>query len=304
MDRLYTALKENSKKIDIFFKKKLPKFENNNIRLVKAVEYSVLGSGKKIRSFLVNETSRLICIANDNEFTLEHQKQAMVVATALEAIHSYSLIHDDLPSMDNSDFRRGKKSTHKEYDEATAILAGDALQSFAFELLSNPKNIYNSNVRSEIIYQLSKYIGMNGLAGGQQADIDFNLNNVTINDIYWIQEKKTGFLIQACVKLACILNNSTQKQMSCLINYAKNLGLAFQIADDLLDVNGKKEKLGKSLNQDLNNNTPNFVNFLGVEQAEKMSSLIVEKAIKYLKLFGENAENLILLAKYSIKRDV
>ena len=300
---LKASLIKNSQDIDKFFDINLPKPKGIHQKLLQAMRYSTIGAGKKIRGFLVFETGRLIFKMCKKKPTTFNIKEMLVTASAVEAIHSYSLIHDDLPAMDNSDLRRGKSSTHKKYDEATAILAGDALQSWAFELLSNPKNIQNNKARADIVFNLSRSIGFSGMVAGQQADINVQKNFFTSEDVYWIQEKKTGSLIECCVKLGCILSGSTKCQSTKLLNYSKNLGLAFQIADDLLDIHGDRSKLGKPVKQDVMNNTPNFVNLLGEEKAKKKAQFFADKAIESIKNFGNNAKNLVLLAKYSINRE-
>ena len=304
MKQLEDALKLNSKIIDDFFRTNLPKETGLHSNLLKSIKYSLVSSGKKLRGYLVFETGKMIL--KDNGFNIDENKlkQLLVAASAVESIHTYSLIHDDLPSMDNSDFRRGKKANHIMFDEATAILAGDALQSWAFELISNPNNIKSAEVRSEMILNLARGIGMSGMAAGQQADIDLQNLKIRTNDISWIQEKKTGCLLKCCVIFGFLIGKGYDDQKKALINYANNLGLAFQIADDLLDLRGSKEKIGKPVGKDLSNKTPNFVNLLGENEARKKSEIMVDKAIESVKIFGNNAKNLVLLAKYSIERDV
>ncbi len=304
MKQLKDALKHNSKNIDDFFIKNLPKETGLHSNLLKSIKYSLVGSGKKLRGYLVFETGKMILTENGYNFDDNKFKQLLVASSAVESIHTYSLIHDDLPSIDNSDFRRGKKANHIMFDEATAILAGDALQSWAFELISNPNNFNNAEVRSEMILNLAKCIGMSGMVAGQQADIDLQNLKISTNDISWIQEKKTGSLLKCCVIFGHLIGNGYDNQKKALINYANSLGLAFQIADDLLDLKGLKEKIGKPVGQDLNNSTPNFVNLLGEKDARRQSEVMVEKAIESLKIFGNNAKNLVLLAKYSIERDM
>ncbi len=301
MKQLQTALAKNSKKIDKFFDFYLPIPKGLQKKLIDAMRYSTIGSGKKIRGFLVLETGKMLLKNNGKKIV--NSKELIAAASAIEAIHSYSLIHDDLPAMDNSDLRRGKESTHKKFDEATAILAGDALQSWAFEIISNTNFVQDVKKSSEMVFNLSKSIGTSGMIGGQQADINFEVNNISSNDIYYIQKKKTGSLIECCVKFGSIISKSTQNQKNDLIKYSENLGMAFQIADDLLDLKGNINMIGKPVKQDIANNTPNFVNLLGEEQARKKSKIIVEKAIEYLNNFGKNAKNLVLLAKYSINRE-
>ena len=301
MKQLHDALEKNSKLIDNFLNSHLPKPFGLNKKLIDAMRYSILGSGKKIRGFLVMETGKLLSsnFYDDSDILNEF----LVAAAAIESSHSYSLIHDDLPSMDNSDFRRGKKSTHTKFDEATAILAGDALQSWSFELISNPENIKSSKKRSELIFNLSSSIGFSGMVGGQQAEIDSNKKYFSDKDLFWIQNKKTGSLINCCIIFACILAQSSITERESLVNYSENLGLAFQITDDLLDLKGDEQKLGKPTRQDKSNKTPNFVTILGECQAKEKCKIFSEKAIDSLKIFGKNAKNLVLLAKYSIERE-
>ncbi len=302
MKQLHDALKQNSLLIDNFLNSYLPESCGLNKRLIEAMRYSTIGSGKKIRGFLVMEAGRIL-LSNKKKVKDYMFKELLVAASALESSHSYSLIHDDLPSMDNSDYRRGKKSAHKEFDEATAILAGDALQTCSFEMIANPKNIRSPKKRSALTFNLSNSIGFLGMAGGQQADINANKKKISEKDLFWIQDKKTGSLIKCCLIFACILAESSKMEEDSLINYSQNLGLAFQITDDLLDLNGDKKKLGKPTQQDKLNETPNFVTILGENEARKKCKFFSEKAIDSLNIFGKNAKNLVLLARYSIDRE-
>ncbi len=187
--------------------------------------------------------------------------------------------------------------------EATAILAGDALQSWAFQLISDLNLISDPRKSVDILFNLSKSIGMFGMAGGQQAEIDSKINETSANDVQWIQQKKTGCLIKCCANLGTIIGMGSMKQKNSLLNYAENLGLAFQITDDILDLKGDSLKIGKPIKQDSFNETPNFVTLLGEEQAKKKSKEIIEKAIESIKIFGKNAKNLVLLARYVIERE-
>ena len=303
MNVLQSALLENSKKIDIFFDSHLPNTINIHKKLIEAMRYSTIGLGKKMRGFLVIETGEMLLKTNSIKFSETLKKELIVVASAVEALHSYSLIHDDLPAMDNSALRRGKKSTHIKFGEATAILAGDALQSWAFQLISDLNLISDPRKSVDILFNLSKSIGMFGMAGGQQAEIDSKINETSANDVQWIQQKKTGCLIKCCANLGAIIGMGSMKQKNSLLNYAENLGLAFQITDDILDLKGDSLKIGKPIKQDSFNETPNFVTLLGEEQAKKKSKEIIEKAIDSIKFFGKNAKNLVLLARYVIERE-
>ena len=296
------TLLKNSEEVDSFIKKNLPRNEGLNKKLIQAIKYSILGSGKKIRSFLVIEVGKVVSDINNLTFNKNKKDELIVIASAIEAIHTYSLIHDDLPAMDNSDYRRGKKSTHKKFDEATAILAGDALQSWGFELISNPKNFENRDKISQLVFELSKAIGFCGMVGGQQGDIDFTHSDLSEDNILWIQQKKTGSLLECCVTLSSIICNAKHDQIKKLQNYSRNLGLAFQIKDDLLDLNSNSKELGKPVHQDQFNETPNFVNYYGEEKSIQKMNDSLEKSIESLNIFGNHAKNLVLLADYIVKR--
>ena len=296
------TLLRNSEEVDSFIKKNLPRNEGLNKKLIQAIKYSILGSGKKIRSFLVIEVGKVVSDINNLTFNKKKKDELIVIASAIEAIHTYSLIHDDLPAMDNSDYRRGKKSTHKKFDEATAILAGDALQSWGFELISNPKNFENRDKISKLVFELSKAIGFCGMVGGQQGDIDFTHNDLSEDNILWIQQKKTGSLLECCVTLSSIICNAKDDQIKKLQNFSRNLGLAFQIKDDLLDLNSNSKELGKPVHQDQSNETPNFVNYYGEEKSIQKMNDSLEKSIESLNIFGNHAKNLVLLADYIVKR--
>ncbi|GIR63224.1 MAG: farnesyl-diphosphate synthase [Alphaproteobacteria bacterium] len=296
------TLLKNSEEVDSFIKKNLPRNEGLNKKLIQAIKYSILGSGKKIRSFLVIEVGKVVSDINKLTFNKKKKDELIVIASAIEAIHTYSLIHDDLPAMDNSDYRRGKKSTHKKFDEATAILAGDALQSWGFELISNPRNFENRDKISKLVFELSKAIGFCGMVGGQQGDIDFTHNDLSEDNILWIQQKKTGSLLECCVTLSSIICNAKDDQIIKLQNFSRNLGLAFQIKDDLLDLNSNSKELGKPVHQDQSNETPNFVNYYGEEKSIQKMNDSLEKSIESLNIFGNHAKNLVLLADYIVKR--
>ena len=296
------TLLKNSEEVDSFIKKNLPRNEGLNKKLIQAIKYSILGSGKKIRSFLVIEVGKVVSDINNLTFNKKKMDELIVKASAIEAIHTYSLIHDDLPAMDDSDYRRGKKSTHKKFDEATAILAGDALQSWGFELISNPRNFENIDKISNLVFELSKAIGFCGMVGGQQGDIDFTHNDLSEDNILWIQQKKTGSLLECCVTLSSIICNAKDDQIIKLQNFSRNLGLAFQIKDDLLDLNSNSKELGKPVHQDQSNETPNFVNYYGEEKSIQKMKDSLEKSIESLNIFGNHAKNLVLLADYIVKR--
>ena len=297
-------LKENSLEIDRFLDHNLPFGNGLNAKLFEAMRYSSIRSGKKLRAFLVVESGKFLSVINNKDITKSKYKELIAIASVIEAIHSYSLIHDDLPAMDNSPTRRGKPSNHVKYNDHTAILAGDALFSWAFETIGNSNFIKNPQKRADICFILAKAIGPNGMVGGQQADMDFNTqNNLSLEEIEWIQNHKTGALISCCSHLASILLDANENQKNILINYANHIGLAFQIADDLLDSEGSEDVIGKPVLQDKKNETPNFVTLLGKEEAYKKALKVSNKAIDLIQNFQCESENLVSLAKYTVHRN-
>ena len=296
-------LETNSFEIDRFLDQYLPMGNGLNAKLFEAMRYSSIRSGKKIRAFLVVESGKFLSAINNKYITNSKYRELITIASVIEAIHSYSLIHDDLHAMDNSPIRRGKPSNHVKYDYHTAILAGDALVSWAFEIIGDSNFIEDPQKRAEICFVLAKAIGPNGMVGGQQADMDFKeKNNLSLKEIEWIQNHKTGALISCCSLLASILLDPNEIQKNALINYANNIGLAFQIADDLLDVDGKEEVIGKPVMQDKTNETPNFVTILGKENASKKAIQISNDAVNLIQKFQPGSENLVSLAKYTVNR--
>ena len=297
-------LKKNSYVIDQFLDKHLPIGDSLNSKLFEAMRYSSINSGKKIRAFLVIESGKFLGLINNKEISQSKYDELVVVASAIEAIHTYSLIHDDLPAMDNSSTRRGKPSNHIKYDMHTAILAGDALLSWAFQIISDKNLIKDSRQRSEICFALAKAIGPYGMVGGQQVDMDLNKkSSLSLDEIEWIQNHKTGVLISSCSHVASILLNVNDKQRDKIISYASNIGLAFQIADDLLDKDGDETVMGKPVKQDDKNETPNFVTILGRDKATKRALEVSNSAISIIENFGYGIENLVSLAKYTVNRN-
>ena len=275
-----------------------------NSKLFEAMRYSLIDSGKRIRAFLVVETGKFLSIINNQPISKSKYEELVVVASAIEAIHTYSLIHDDLPAMDNSSTRRGKPSNHIKFDTYTAILAGDALLSWAFQIIGDHNLIKDPRKRSEICFVLAKAIGPYGMVGGQQADMDLsNKSSLSLEQIEWIQNHKTGALISSCCHVASILLNVDDKQRDKLVSYASNIGLAFQITDDLLDKEGDELIMGKPIKQDDKNETPNFVTILGREKAAQKALEVSNKAISIIKNFEHGAENLVSLAKYTVNRN-
>ena len=304
MKEFLNLININSLEIDKFLNKNLPNGKGLNARLFQAMRYSSINVGKKIRAFLVLESAKFISAINKEKISKNKYDELIAVASAIEAVHSYSLIHDDLPAMDNSAKRRGSPSNHIKFDEHTAILAGDALQSWAFQIIADSIYIKDAEIRSELSLILAKAIGPIGMAGGQQADMDSSeMTILNLDEIEWIQNYKTGALISCCSQAAAIVLNAKIDQRKALINYSNNIGLAFQIADDLLDVNGDEILIGKPILQDVQNKTPNFVTILGKENAHKKAIEVSKKAIEIIKIFNCGTENLVSLAKYTVNRN-
>ena len=304
MIEFQNKLEKNSLEIDRFLNSHLPSGNGLNSKFFKAMRYSSISGGKKIRAYLVLESGRFISAINNNTISKSKYNELIALGSAVEAVHTYSLIHDDLPAMENSPLRRGKAANHVKFDYHTAILAGDALLSWAFQIIGDRNFISNSEKRSEISFVLAKAIGPNGMVGGQQADMDFAKHkSLDLDQIEWIQNHKTGALISCCSHVASILLNANIDQKSELINYANHIGLAFQIADDLLDLDGNEGSMGKPIGQDTKNETPNFVTILGRAKAKKRAIEESNKAINLIQKFKQESENLVSLAKYTVNRN-
>lgn len=260
--------------------------------LFDSMRYSVTSGGKRLRPFMVMEGARIFGV---------DVARARRVAAAAEFIHTYSLVHDDLPAMDNADTRRGKPSLHKAYDETTAILAGDALQALAFEVLSDPETHEDPRVRIELVANLAGAIGMHGMVGGQMLDIIGEKQEFDIGTISRLQRLKTGKLIAFCCEAGAILGRANPAHRQALRNYAHDLGLAFQVTDDLLDAEGDAKTMGKPTGQDGKKAT--FVTAMGLEQARMRAEMLVEQAVAHLRLFdGGRVDLLKDLAYYVLQR--
>ncbi|KTT74263.1 polyprenyl synthetase family protein [Sphingomonas endophytica] len=291
--QLKAALKEISAEMDRRFDALLPIPNDPRADLYRAMRHATIGGGKRLRPLLVFATARLFDVARD---------AAGRVAVALEAIHVYSLIHDDLPAMDNDDLRHGKPTVHKAFDEATAILAGDCLHALAFEVLADPATHADPFVRAELIADLARASGPSGMAGGQAMDLKADGTRFDLNTVTRLQQMKTGALIGAAVEGGAILGRVPPEGRRHLRGYAHDLGLAFQIVDDLLDVEGDEELAGKKLRKDGEQGKETFVSLLGVERARQQSRMLVDQAIDHLRSYGEEAELLRAIARFVIDR--
>jgi farnesyl diphosphate synthase len=262
-------------------------------RVYQAMRYSALAPGKRLRPFFVLASADLFGVA---------QRCALQVATAIEMVHAYSLVHDDLPAMDNSDLRRGRPTTHKEFDDATAVLAGDGLLTMAFEVLAHPDTHGDGAVRSELVGSLAAAAGPAGMVGGQMIDLIAETTPLEIGAITRLQRMKTGALIAFACEAGAILAKSPGEARLALRGYAHDLGLAFQIADDLLDVEGTAEEIGKPVGADAARAKATFVSILGVARARAQAERLVEQAVAHLELFEDRAELLRQAARFVITR--
>ncbi len=255
------------------------------------MRYATLGSGKRLRPFLVLESARLFDVP---------QGQALRVGAALECVHCYSLIHDDLPAMDDDDLRRGKPTTHKKFDEATAILAGDALLTLAFEILADEQTHPDAKVRSTLILELAKASGKDGMAGGQMLDIEAETEaSVSLDHIIRIQNRKTGALFRFACEAGAILAGADRTPLR---RYAADIGLAFQIADDLLDLKSTPEQLGKATHKDARKGKATIAELLGHSAAQAKAESLVASAIAALAPYGSDGETLRAAARFIISR--
>ncbi len=264
--------------------------------LFDSMKYSVENGGKRVRPLL----TLLFCDACGGDV-----KKALPMAQAVEYIHTYSLIHDDLPCMDNDDYRRGKLSNHKVYGEAMALLAGDGLLTAAFERIAiwAKAGLYESDVAVKAIAELSAYAGSRGMIGGQVIDIqNENKPDISFDTLMLLDNLKTGALIEAACSLGCIAANADDEKIQSAKTFASKIGLAFQIKDDILDVTGSVEKLGKMTGSDMQNGKTTYVTLLGVEKCQELVNQLTDEAMKELEAF-ENNEALKEYAEYLAKRD-
>lgn len=257
-----------------------------------AMRYSTLGGGKRIRA--------LLCYASAELCNTSHSV-ADAGAAAVELIHAYSLVHDDMPCMDNDDLRRGKPSCHKQYDDATALLVGDALQSLAFEVLSAPQPCTDAALQTGMLNVLAKASGSTGMAGGQAIDLGSVGKTLTQGELESMHRLKTGALIEAAALLGAACGSEEQK--SAVRIYAQKIGLAFQVIDDILDVEADTQTLGKTAGKDADNDKPTYVSILGVPRAKQLANELYEAAVAALEPYGANALRLRELASYITQRN-
>lgn len=295
MSRLTDELQNTRKIIDVELDKLLPTINIPENRVVDAMRYSAIGAGKALRPFLVITCAKIFGVPTE---------VSVRTATALEMVHTYSLIHDDLPAMDDDDLRRGKPSCHKQFDEATAILAGDALLTRAFEVLASEQTCDNPTTRCELIALLANYAGTHGMIGGQMLDLLSETDmDMSLTDVVRLQSLKTGKMISFACEAGAILGRATFEERQILKSYAEAIGLAFQISDDILDLEGSVEKVGKTLRKDVEAGKATYVSVVGIEKARAKAIELIEKAKDLVDAFGERADLLKELANFILLRD-
>jgi len=298
LDRLSTELNAEAERVrsdvDSFFARLLAPTGDNRERLYAAMRHAAIGGGKRLRPLLTIAAARL--------FAIDRQR-ALRVGCAIEAIHVYSLIHDDLPCMDDADLRRGKATVHKAFGEAEAVLAGDSLHALAFELLADPATHDDPWVRSDLALELARAAGPGGMAGGQMMDLVAEGQQLDLPAITRLQQLKTGALIEYAVEAACIMTKLPSDARTPYRGYARNIGLAFQIADDLIDHGGDEAAAGKPTGKDANAGKATFLSVVGPERARQQAGFLVNQAIEHLAGHGSEADLLRAIARFAIERD-
>ncbi len=264
-------------------------------RVFEAMRYATFAGGKRVRPFLAIASADLFGV---------HREQSIRVAAAIEMVHTYSLVHDDLPCMDDDDLRRGKPSAHIEFDEATALLAGDGLLANAFEVLVDEKTSHHAGIRSELVASLARAAGSHGMVGGQMIDLLSEHEYLDVGEIRRLQQLKTGALIAFACESGAILGKADQSARDALHAYAYDLGLTFQITDDLLDAEGSREQIGKAVGKDEDRGKATFVSLLGVDAARQQAQLCAEQAATHLAHFGPRADLLRELTAFVINRRI
>ncbi|MGA0394719.1 MAG: polyprenyl synthetase family protein [Rhodospirillales bacterium] len=296
MSDFQKQLRENAKAVTDLLDKLLPiDDEKPESKLIEAMRYASLSSGKRIRPFLVVSSAEIFGVASQS---------SLRAAAAIEMVHCYSLVHDDLPAMDDDDLRRGQPTCHIKYDEATAILAGDALLTKAFEVIAEEATHADPQVRANLVLGLAKAIGEEGMVGGQMLDLLAEQRELDMPEITRLQRMKTGMLIGISCEAGAILGKSSEQNRHALHAYAHDLGLAFQIVDDLLDVEGTAEEVGKQTGKDADAGKATFVSLLGQERARDQADMLAQQAIQHLDLFKEQADPLRELARFVVERRI
>lgn len=289
----HQALRACSEQVDAELDKILSVADAPEKRIVEAMRYAVFNGGKRLRPFLVLQSAALFGV---------DPKPAARAAAAIELVHCYSLVHDDLPAMDDDDLRRGQPTLHVQFDEATAILAGDALLTLAFEVLADERTHASPHIRADLVLRLSKAAGARGMVGGQMIDLAAPGLEMDIGAITRLQRLKTGALIEWACLAGGVLGAASKPAKDALRGYSKDLGLAFQITDDLLDVEGDEEVAGKALRKDEDQGKATFVSILGIDRAKHQAGLLVEQAVEHLAIFDHKGDGLRDAARFVLSR--
>ncbi|MDD3049706.1 MAG: polyprenyl synthetase family protein [Candidatus Cloacimonetes bacterium] len=284
-------MKEKRELINITLDRYLPRKDEYPREVHKAMRHTLFAGGKRIRPYL---TIRTYSLFHDNI------EPVRLVASAIEMLHTYTLIHDDLPAIDNDDYRRGKKTCHVVYGPGIALLAGDSLLTYTFEILSVLE--LDSELKMKMIRELTKEVGVDGLIAGQMSDIIHEGKEVSKSELKYIHDNKTGRLIDLSIRFACYMANTDAEHARRLDKYGKNIGLAFQITDDILDIEGDSGKLGKTTGKDEKVKKATYPAVYGIENSRKMAFDLIEEAKETLSVFGEKAEYLIMLADFIYSR--
>lgn len=284
-------LKNDIRKVNNSLLSYIPDAMDGQYKVVEAMKYSLKNGGKRIRPILALEFAKVCGGSRDD---------CLPLACAVEYVHTYSLIHDDLPCMDNDDLRRGKPSCHKQFEEATALLAGDALLTHAFEIVSNSD--LSDDKKVMIVSLLAQNSGVSGMLGGQVIDLIFEQENPTLKELLTVYKLKTGALISAACLIGCISAGANSEQLSAASKFAYSLGIAFQIQDDILDIIGDEEKLGKPVGSDVSNNKATYASIVGIDKAKYDVQRLTQNAVKQLEHF-EYTEFIEKLAYRLVNRD-
>jgi len=289
------VLKEKTSYVEKLLNKYMPKEDGYQKTIMEAMNYSLSAGGKRLRPILTLEACKIV---GGNE------KDAIPFAVAIEMIHTYSLIHDDLPALDNDDLRRGRKTNHIVYGEDMAILAGDALLNYAFEIMfSNSLGKENPEKYLRAINEIAKSAGIYGMIGGQVVDVQSENQQISKDKLDYIHNNKTAAIMIGCMRAGAIIGNASEEHLDEITRYAKNIGLSFQIVDDILDIVGDESKLGKNVGSDIENNKSTYPSLLGLEKSKEIANQLINDAKESINKLSDDVEFLNGLAEYIIARE-